>query len=372
MKEGHSMVNRREFVTHAASAGMAFPMLSWMNSAQAALEGKGKSGRTRSLILLWMGGGPSTIDLWDLKPGSKNGGEFKPISSTGGGQISEHLPRMARVMKNLNIVRSYNSRDGAHERGTYINHTAYAPVPTVVHPSIGGVVASRNSPETLDIPGHICLGGAGLSPGFLGTQYAPFRVEAGPNPIPNLKPPADVSQDRFARRAAALHETQELFARQNRGDNPKDHKIIYDKTFKLMGSSTLNAFKIEQEPEAVRTKYGTSGFAKNCLLARRLVEIGVPFIEVGFAAGTCTRASSMLWPAPVAAWRAPAARMRRRNSPNSTLASRPSLKTSSLADSGPRRPSCGWATSAAPHASIRTADATTGLRPGRLCLAAAA
>ena len=276
------MVNRREFVTHAASAGMAFPMLNWMNSAQAALDSKGKAGRTKSLILLWMGGGPSTIDLWDLKPGSKNGGEFKPISSTGGGQISEHLPRMARVMKHLNIVRSYNSRDGAHERGTYINHTAYAPVPTVVHPSIGGVVASKNSPETLDIPGHICLGGAGLSPGFLGTQYAPFRVEAGPNPIPNLKPPADVSQDRFARRAAALHETQEMFARQNRGDNPKDHKIIYDKTFKLMGSSTLNAFKIEQEPEAVRTKYGTSGFAKNCLLARRLVEIGVPFIEVGF------------------------------------------------------------------------------------------
>src|SRR5262249_34995940 len=83
-------------------------------------------------------------------------------------------------------------------------------------------------------------------------------------------------------RAAARHETQEMFAKQNRGDNPKDHKIIYGKTFKLMGSSTLNAFKIDQEPEAVRTKYGTSGFAKNCLLARRLVEIGVPFIEVGF------------------------------------------------------------------------------------------
>jgi hypothetical protein len=273
-------VNRREFVTHAAASGMALPMLGWMNSAQAALQGKGKAARTRSLILLWMGGGPSTIDLWDLKPGSKNGGEFKPISTTGGGQISEHLPRMARQMKHLNIVRSYNSRDGAHERGTYINHTAYAPVPTVVHPSIGGVVASRNSPETLDIPGHICLGGAGLSPGFLGTQYAPFRVEAGPNPIPNLKSP--VEADRFNRRVTALRETQEMFARQNRGDNPKDHKVIYDKTFKLMGSNTLNAFKIDQEPEQVRKKYGESGFGKNCLLARRLVEIGVPFIEVGF------------------------------------------------------------------------------------------
>jgi hypothetical protein len=271
---------RRDFVKHVGAASMSLPMLGWFNSLHAARETAGKGKKTRSLILLWMGGGPSTIDLFDLKPGSKNGGEFKPIATTGGGQICEHLPRLARQMKNLNIIRTYNSRDGAHERGTYINHTAYAPVPTVVHPSIGGVVASRNTPETLDIPGHICLGGAGLSPGFLGTQYAPFRVEAGPNPIPNLT--SDVAGDRFVRRAEILRESQEAFAKQNRGDVPRDHKTIYDKTFKLMGSKTLNAFKIDQEPEAVRKKYGESGFAKNCLLARRMVEIGVPFVEVGF------------------------------------------------------------------------------------------
>ena len=121
-------VRRREFVKHAGVASMALPMMSWMNSAAMARD-KAKGARPHSLILLWMGGGPSTIDLWDLKPGSKNGGEFKPIATTGAGQITEHLPRMAKVMKHLNIVRSYNSRDGAHERGTYINHTAYAPVP---------------------------------------------------------------------------------------------------------------------------------------------------------------------------------------------------------------------------------------------------
>jgi hypothetical protein len=271
-------LDRRGFVKHVGAASMAIPMLGWINSLQAARE-KNKTAKGRSMILLWMGGGPSTIDLWDLKPGSKNGGEFKPISTTGAGQICEHLPQMARVMKHLNIIRSYNSRDGAHERGTYINHTAYAPVPTVVHPAIGAVVASRNTPETLDIPGHISLGGPGVSPGFLGTAYAPFKVEAGPNPIPNLK--SVVSEDRFARRSMVLHEAQETFAKQNRGELPRDHKTIYDKTFKLMGSSTLNAFKIDQEQERTRSRYGESGFGKNCLLARRLVEIGVPFIEVG-------------------------------------------------------------------------------------------
>ena len=275
----HDCMNRRGFARKAGLASMALPMAGFMNAAHAAREKAGKTGKTHSLILLWMGGGPSTIDLWDLKPGSKNGGEFKPIDTTGGGQICEHLPQMAKVMKHLNIIRSYNSRDGAHERGTYINHTAYAPVPTVVHPSIGAVAASRNSPEGLDIPGHICLGGAGHSPGFLGTQYAPFVVNAGPDPIPNLK--ASVDGDRFARRVAALREVDEAFAKQNRGEVPRDHKTIYDKTFKLMGSNTLKAFRIEDEAPAVQERYGNTGFGKNCLLARRLVEIGVPFIEVG-------------------------------------------------------------------------------------------
>ena len=132
--------SRREFVRHAVASSMALPMLSWMTSVHAARD-TGKATKHRTMILLWMQGGPSTIDLFDLKPGSKNAGEFKPIATTGGGVIGEHLPRLAQQMKHLSIVRSYNSRDGAHERGTYINHTAYAPVATVNHPAVGSVVA---------------------------------------------------------------------------------------------------------------------------------------------------------------------------------------------------------------------------------------
>src|SRR5690606_41303154 len=118
MPEGMS---GRHFVKHMNAASMTLTMLNWMNSLHAA-RAKGGVDKSRSMILLWMSGGPSTIDIWHLRPGSPNGGEFKPISTTGGGQICEHLPRLAKQMKHLNIIRSYNSRDGSHERGTYINH----------------------------------------------------------------------------------------------------------------------------------------------------------------------------------------------------------------------------------------------------------
>lgn len=274
-------MTRRHFVRHMSAAGMTLPMAGWLNTALAARQQEGAARSNGSMILLWMSGGPSTIDIWDLKPGSKNGGEFRPIDTDVPGiKICEHLPRTAQVMKHLNLIRSYNSRDGAHERGTYINHTAFPPVASVTHPAVGSVVAKYNGPEDFEIPGHISLGGPGVSPGFLGTTYAPFRVTAGPNPIPNLQSP--LGEDRFARRRAVLASTQETFLRSGHGELPNDQNTIYGSAFKLMKSSLLDAFKIDLEDQGTRDRYGDSQFGKNCLLARRLVEQGVPFVEVGF------------------------------------------------------------------------------------------
>lgn len=272
-------MTRRHFVKHMTAASMTLPMLNWMNSLHAA-RAKGTLDKSRSMILLWMAGGPSTIDIWDLKPGSPNGGEFKPIATTGAGQICEHLPRLAKQMKHLNIIRSYNSRDGSHERGTYINHTAFAPVASVTHPAIGAVVANFNGSPTAEIPGHISLGGPGVSPGFLGTKLAPFRVTAGPDPIPNLTSP--LGADRFARRKTLFETVQSTFVKQGHGQLPADHDTIYGKAFSLMSSQLLDAFKIEKEDPKTIERYGDSQFGRDCLLARRLVEVGVPFIEVGF------------------------------------------------------------------------------------------
>jgi hypothetical protein len=132
----------------------------------------------------------------------------------------------------------------------------------------------------MEIPGHISLGGPGVSPGFLGMELAPFRVTAGPNPIPNLRSP--LGDERLGKRASVLEAIETGFAKQGRGPLPKDHQTIYDKSFRLMSSQALDAFKIEKEDAATRERYGASQFGRDCLLARRLVEIGVPFVEVGF------------------------------------------------------------------------------------------
>lgn len=272
------MLDRRHFVSHVLGAGMALPMAGWLGGYHAA-RAANKQTRGRSVVLIWLGGGPSTIDMWDLKPGSKNAGEFKPIDTTGDAKICEHFPRLAKQMKHLSIIRSYTSRDGSHERGTYINHTAYAPVASVKHPALGAVVAKFNTPGDLEVPGHISLGGPGVTPGFLGAAYAPFRVEASDNPVPNIK--AQVEAHRQSRRLALLENMQESFLKEGRGDLPREHHTILGRSVHLMSSKLLDTFKLDSVPASDRQRYGTHGFGRNCLLARRLVEVGVPFIEVG-------------------------------------------------------------------------------------------
>ena len=124
-----SGMSRRHFLGHMATTAMALPAMSLMS----AMNAHAATGRkpNKSMILLWMGGGPSHMDTWDLKPESeKNGGEFKPIETSAPGvMISEHMPLIAQQMKHLNIIRSLNSKEGNHDRGTYMMHTGYAPNP---------------------------------------------------------------------------------------------------------------------------------------------------------------------------------------------------------------------------------------------------
>ncbi len=171
-------MSRRHFLEHmAGAAALAAPAVSFTNALAA--NAKQLKSRHKSAILLWMGGGPPTIDIWDLKPGAPTGGKFKPIATTGEGQISEHLPLMAKQMKHMSIVRSMSTREADHTRGRYYMHTGYVPNPSVEHPSYGSVVAHELAAkaESLDIPPFVAVGGGSVGPGFLGMTYAPFVVD---------------------------------------------------------------------------------------------------------------------------------------------------------------------------------------------------
>ena len=271
-------MNRRHFMKHMAGASaMVVPALSLTGSLRAnAAELKRNH---KSAIMLWMGGGPPTIDIWDLKPGATTGGPFKPIATTGDMQICEHLPLMAQQMKHLSVVRSMSTREADHMRGRYYMHTGYVPNPNIQHPSYGSVIAHEMAPKVpeLEIPPFVSVGGGSVGPGFLGMTYAPFVVSSNGD-VRNLK--MGVDQNRMMQRMQALASLERDFIKDNRGASAADHAKILDKTLQLMTSKQMEAFKVAQEPKEMQEAYGTSGFAKGCLMARRLVEAGVPFVEV--------------------------------------------------------------------------------------------
>jgi uncharacterized protein (DUF1501 family) len=220
------------------------------------------------------------MDIWDLKPGTSTGGPFKPISTSASGvEICEHMPMMAKQMQHMAIVRNMSTREADHNRGRYYMHTGYVPNPNIEHPSYGAVVAHElhdKVPE-LEIPPFVSVGGGSEGPGFLGMQYAPFVVSSNGD-VRNLK--MNVPVDLLSQRMYMLDTLEQGFIKQNRGEASADHDKILSKTKALLTSKQMAAFKVDQEPAAVRERYGNSGFARGCLMARRLVETGVPFVEV--------------------------------------------------------------------------------------------
>ena len=273
-------MTRRHFMSHMAGASaMVAPSLMMGNAIQANAQELKKRGK--SCILLWMGGGPSTMDLWDLKPGTNTGGPFRPISTKGDMQISEHLPKVAQVMDNLSIVRSMSTREADHNRGRYYMHTGYVPNPNIEHPSYGSVIAHEMATERneLEIPPFVSVGGGSVGPGFLGMSWAPFTVSSN-GQVRNLGGLQSWGDDMLTSRLGMLKMIEDGFLNQNRGPAAEDHAKILNKTVKLMKSEQMKAFRVNEEPDEMKELYGNDGFGRGCLLARRLVEAGVPFVEV--------------------------------------------------------------------------------------------
>ncbi|MBM82346.1 MAG: hypothetical protein CMJ78_17410 [Planctomycetaceae bacterium] len=273
-------MNRRHFMQHMASAAATIPALQFISHMQANAAELKK--RNKACILMWMGGGPPTIDIWDLKPGSKNGGEFKPIDTAAPGvQISEHMPKTAQVFDDLSIVRAMSTREADHGRGRYFMHTGFVPNPTVVHPTFGSVVSHElaTKRKELEIPGFISVNAPSGSPGFLGKTNAPFVVDSNGN-IRNANMEG-VEKGRLRQRLAMLDVIETSFINSKRGELPQSHKDVYSKAVNLMTSEQMAAFRVEQEAPEVVEAYGANNFGRGLLMARRLVESGVPFIEVG-------------------------------------------------------------------------------------------
>ena len=279
MNRDHVM-RRRDFLRGITSAGVAAGTLSWadMMSLQAANLRR----RDMACIVLWMQGGPSQFETFSPKPNDAAGGETKAIpTSVPGIQIAENLPETAGVMDDVCLIRSVNSKEGSHPRASFLMHTGYVPTASVKHPELGAVVSERLGDSAMDLPGFVRVGNrqrGAAGGGLLGVDFDPFVIANATRAPENTT--VTTGEQRYRRRLQLLDKIEEHYANHGGPREVAEHRAQYDKASRMVLSAQMSAFDIAREPKQVRTSYGDSEFGAGCLLARRLVESGVTFVEV--------------------------------------------------------------------------------------------
>jgi hypothetical protein len=247
-----------------------------------------------------MNGGPSQTDTFDLKPGHRNGGPFREIATAVPGiRISEHLSRVAKHMDRMALVRSMSTREGDHGRATFLLRTGYLPQGPIQYPTLGALVSRELGDDRSELPNfvsiapHRFLSPAAYDAGFLGPVHAPLIVGDAGFPfgaaqddyqqalkVQDLAPPAGVDGRQVGARIRLLEDLEQEFVSRHPGVPPRSHATAYGRAARLMRSAAGKAFDLDEEPAALRDAYGRNLFGQGCLLARRLVERGVPFVEV--------------------------------------------------------------------------------------------
>jgi len=272
-------LQRRDFLKAIPAAAAAAGVLSWSDLMSVRAADLRKSGK--ACILLWMQGAPSQFETFDPKPGHANGGETKAIkTSVNGIEISENLPQVAEAMGDLCVIRSMNSREGQHPRATYLMHTGYLPSAAVKYPTLGSIVAKELGNPASDLPSFVRIGNSRFSDGagLLGVDYDPLVMPAAGRPPENTSLASP--EPRFQRRLGLLEQMQTDYANHGGKQAVSDHQKVYAQAAKLVLSPKMQRFDISQEPQAAKDAYGSSPFGQGCLLARRLIETGVTFVEV--------------------------------------------------------------------------------------------
>lgn len=291
-------LSRRDWFRLTACGAFGATMSRWLPAL--AEETAANPARKRACILLWMSGGPSQTDTFDPKPDHENGGGTKAIeTSVPGIQIGEHLPKLAKQMQHVAIIRSMSSKEGDHGRATYLMRTGYLPQGPIHYPTMGSLFGKELGTEDAELPNFVSiapykfLSPAAFGPGFLGPRYAPLVVGANGgvvNPgdmayeqslkVKNVTSPMGVSREQEEARLGLLGELESDFVGRHPGVMASSHRSAYDQAVRMMRSKAMQAFDLSQEPDALRDAYGRNQFGQACLLAKRLVQRGVPFVEV--------------------------------------------------------------------------------------------
>jgi hypothetical protein len=282
-------MTRRHFMNIAARFMLGvrvMPYLGGLASLVARADGatSAPGATASSVIYLFMSGGMSHLDTFDPKPKRKDlMGRTEVIGSRADGiQVSGFLPKSAAVMDKVCVINSMTSTDGAHEHGSYILHTSFPMRGTVEHPALGAWVIKLGGKLKQDIPGFVAIDTPAelSSAGFFGPTYGAAPIGDPKQGLQDCRPPSSVSEADFQRRLALADRLNRNFHEKFPHEDVAAYSSLYEQAVRLMKSEDLKAFNIESETAATKELYGPSRFAQGCLLARRLVEHGVRFVEV--------------------------------------------------------------------------------------------
>ena len=279
-------LDRRHFMINSARTFLGVSLSPMLGSsiASAAIPGQGHNGgKAKAVIFLNMSGGMSHLDTFDLKPRKPEvQGPVKGISTSADFQISEYLPELAKQMHHCAVINSMNTTQGAHEQGQYILHRSYAQRGTIVHPTMGAWVLKLGGRRNKSVPGYVAVGGGenAMSPGFFGSRYAGVPVLDAHSGLQDVRRPDSVSQRDYDQRLSLADKMNAGFHAKFPQKKVAEYQGLYDEAIKLMRSKDLEGFDISGEDQGTRETYGDNRFGQGCLLARRLVERNVRYIEV--------------------------------------------------------------------------------------------
>lgn len=296
------LLSRRDWLKLSSAGVVSYSMSGWLEALAA--DSAANPTRKRSCILLWMNGGPSQTDTFDLKPGHENGGPVKEIATSAPGLfISEHFPQLAKFGDRMAVIRSMKTKEADHGRASFTMRTGYVPQGPVQYPTLGSLIGKELGAADSPLPNFVAVSPyrafspAAYSSGFLGPQYAPLIVadnmggqqlqpQEGEDTygkalkVQDIDLPRDVTTEQANARIELLQSLDRDFAAQRPGVAPQSHLTAYERAVRLMRTAAAKAFNLDEEPAALRDAYGRNLFGQGCLLARRLVEQGVPFVEV--------------------------------------------------------------------------------------------
>ena len=277
---------RRELMMKMAKAsfGLSLAPMFGNSVATAADFAPNRARAAKSVIFLMMEGGMSHLDTWDVKPGNaKVMGETKIIdTSVSGIKLSENLPKTAKQMQHMVLMNGMSTNQGAHEQGRYLMQRSYDMRGTIVHPAMGSWVMRLAGKRNNNIPGFVSVSGDPnlVNGGFMGAKFAGVPIGDPNSGLQDSTIPSSMSEDDFNKRLKLADTLNKQFHTVVNSPAIRDHQGLYTDALRIMRSEDLKAFDLGKEPTEIKDAYGPSRFAQGCLLARRLVEHGVRFIQV--------------------------------------------------------------------------------------------